>query len=122
MPRGTPSAVRDTAFLYSELINRRVSIRYPAGPATRTTLGRQPGEYLRRVRVHDISRGGIALVLRRPLKSGATVYVQVKNRILDFSFDLAAEVRHASRHTRGRWIVGFAFVRELSLAELATLL
>lgn len=122
MTLGTPSAVCEAAPAYSALLNRRFSVRYPCGAATATRVARKPGQYFRRVRVHDISQGGIALVLRKPLRPGKLLFIQVKNRILGFSFDLAAEVRHATKHTPGHWLVGCAFTRELSPAELASLL
>jgi hypothetical protein len=124
MPR-IPSAVAEAeqpAALYSELINRRVTLRYPCGPVTVTSIARKSRPRFTKARVHDISQGGIALILRRPPQVGEDVYLQLTNRILDFSFDLVAEVRHVERRPRVGWIVGLEFCEPLSLAELAALL
>ena len=63
-----------------------------------------------------------ALLLRRAPAVGETIFLQMSNSLLDFTFDLAAEVRHATPHTRGTWLVGLGFDRSLSLAELAALI
>jgi hypothetical protein len=101
--------------------NRRVSIRYPSSVATACGADTD-GVRFREVRVHDVSQGGIGLVLDKPLTVGDELYIQVTNNLLGFSYDLDAEVKHITPFAEGLWIVGFAFPRELTLAELAGLL
>ena len=62
------------------------------------------------------------MVLTKSLTTGDDLYIQVTNDILGFSYDLEAQVRHVSPFGAGRWIVGFAFPRELTPSELASLL
>src|SRR5438270_9394527 len=93
-------------------INRRLAVRYPTGVATADGVAGVNGIMFRNVRVYDISQGGIALVLTKPLKKGENFYIQVSNTILGFSYDLDAEVRHVTPFGAGRWIVGFSFPRE----------
>ncbi|MFO0965598.1 MAG: PilZ domain-containing protein [Gemmataceae bacterium] len=115
MLRDMPSLSRSASWL-----SRRLTIRYPSGLGADTGLA-SDGVACRRVKVHDISKGGIALLLRRPLEIGKEVLIQISNRPLRFSFDLGAVVRHATPFTRGRWIVGLQFHQELTGEELANL-
>ena len=114
-----PAAV--TRHAYSPATwNRRVTLRYACNAATPTTVSRNLG-VVRRVRVHDISQGGIAVILRDPLQLGEEFVIQIRNQILGFSYDLVAHVRHITQHAQGRWLVGLAFVESLSMAELTSL-
>ena len=122
MTLGIPPAVLERRPAPTARINRRVNVRYPSGAATTTAVGSSASPLLRRVRVWDVSQGGIAFILRKPLDVGQNVYIQITNRILNFTFDLAAEVRHVTKHTRGRWLVGLQFDRELTMAELASVI
>jgi hypothetical protein len=120
MPVSTTNAPSKT--LTACRVNRRLAVRYPSGVATADGVAGLHGVMFKNVRVYDISQGGIALVLNRPLKQGENFFIQVTNNILDFSYDLDAEVRHVRPFGPGRWIVGFEFPRELTTAELASLL
>ena len=122
MSRLNSSAVAAQPAAVSDLVNRRVSIRYPAGASTITAVVSERCSPFKKARVHDVSQGGIALVLREAPQVGDLIYLQLTNRILDFSFDLAAEVRHLTPTKRGAWIVGLQFDQALSPAELAALL
>src|SRR5687768_1993252 len=93
-PASAPHAQANGAGLYSTLINRRVSIRYPGGLATVASAAMQTASRFRKARIIDVSQGGIALVLRRQPKIGDFIVLQLTNRILQFTFDIAAEVRH----------------------------
>src|SRR5262245_37922464 len=122
MPVALPSEVSKESALSSALLNRRIAVRYPGVRTTSTRLARRGGVLFRGARVQDLSQGGIALVVGRPVKVGEDLCLHLKNRLLGFSFDLAAQVRHVRKVRRGRWVIGLAFARELSLAELACLL
>ena len=102
--------------------NRRVAIRYPCGLATATSVALDPAFFFRRVRVHNISTSGIGLFLKDPPQKGTQVYIRMKNQILNFTYDLCAHAVHAVQQEEGKWLVGFSFVRELTLGELASLL
>jgi hypothetical protein len=74
------------------------------------------------VRVYDVAQGGLALVLPRAPALGEAIYLQVSNDVLGFTYDRAAEVRHARPYQRGTWLVGLAFEQPLSAIELAGLI
>ncbi len=122
MPTPNPSAVAEHAALFGTLINRRVTIRRPCGAQTQATMAKQRRTPFQRARIHDISQGGVALVLRQAPAAGTTIFLQLTNSLLGFTYDLAAEVRHATPHRGGTWLVGLAFDRELSTGELAALI
>lgn len=117
-----PSVSAEQAALYGALINRRIAIRHPSAPAARAVLTRNTRSPFQKARIHDVSHGGIALVLRDAPAVGTTVYLQMTNRLLGFTFDLSAEVRHVSAHQRGTWLVGIEFDHALSPGELAALI
>jgi c-di-GMP-binding flagellar brake protein YcgR len=109
--------------LMSVPFNRRVTIRYPCGLATSTKLKIENNDPFRRVRGHNISQGGMALILEECPEVGALVNIRMKNRILNFSYDLSARIVHvAPTDNDGEYLVGLAFSRQLTLAELASLL
>lgn len=101
--------------------NRRVNVRYQASSTTAVDVQGKPGE-LGRGRVQDISRSGLALLLQHSLEAGTEVLIRVKNEALDLTYDLAARVVHSSKKDRDLWIVGCHLSRELTEAELETLL
>ena len=102
--------------------NRRVKLRYPCGLATATRVKFEKAGPFRRVVGHNISQGGMGLILPECPEVGTPVNVRVKNSILDFTYDLAARIVHVAPTDQGEWLVGLAFARQLSLAELASLL
>ncbi len=120
MPVQTETPVKKTRI--SSRINRRLAVRFPCPAATVDSVSAVATLLFRRVRVHDVSQGGIALVLPRPLAPGVQLSIQVTNHILGFSYDLEVEVRHVTAIGQHQWLVGFAFPRKLSHAELASLL
>ena len=103
-------------------IHRRLSIRYPCGLAMMTRVRLDNCKAFRRVLGHNISQGGMALILGEYPEIGSVVQVRMKNRILNFSYDLLARVVHVSPYEKNQWLVGLAFSKPLSLAELASLL
>lgn len=121
MPRTLPSPAARKASATAQLVNRRATIRYPCEGGTAELANRRLSRY-QKVRVHDISEGGIALLLKRPPQVGDWVFLQLTNRILQFSYDMVGEVRHVRPGRRGKWIVGLQFDDPLSPAELAALL
>ena len=122
MPRPDSPAEAERPAAPADLINRRVSIRYPGEESSISVLASKRRSPFRKVRVHDVSVGGIALILPLAPQVGEYIHLKLTNRILDFSFDLAAEVRHLTPTKRGAWIVGLEFEQPLSPAELASLL
>jgi hypothetical protein len=120
MTDAATSSAAAQAAVYGALINRRITIRRTASAAVAVSA-KQPRSPFQKVRIHDISQGGIALVLRHAPAVGEMICLQMTNRLLGFTYDLAAEVRHAQPLPRGTWLVGLAFDRPLSLGEFAAL-
>jgi hypothetical protein len=104
------------------LLNRRVDVRRSCSRSTSSRVSAGSNAKSRWAKIRDISVGGVALILSSPLKIGADLLIRMKNPHLSISYDLAARVVHATSQTRGRWLVGCAFARELSPLELETLL
>lgn len=102
--------------------NRRVTLRYPCGLATTTRIKADKADPFRRVVGHNISQGGMGLVLDECPEVGSLVNIRIRNSILNFTYDLAARIVHAVPNEYGEWLVGLAFARKLTLAELASLL
>jgi c-di-GMP-binding flagellar brake protein YcgR len=102
--------------------HRRVSVRYSCGLATATRIQLETDGFFRRAMGLNISQGGMAIILENSPDIGAEVQIRMRNRILNFSYDLSAHVVHANQNDQGKWVVGLQFSRKLSLAELAGLL
>ena len=107
--------------LMSLPFNRRVTIRYPCGLALTTRVKLDRADPFRKVVGHNISQGGMALVLEECPEVGIVVNIRMKNRLLDFSYDVSARIVHVAATDSGEWLVGLAFARQLTLAELASL-
>jgi hypothetical protein len=122
MPHSTPSALAPQAAPCPGGANRRLTIRHPCPPTTQVSAANDPHWPFQRVRVQDISQGGVALILPHAPAVGETIFLQMTNHILDFTFDLAAEVRNVGPHPRGSWLVGVAFDEALSAEELGGLI
>jgi hypothetical protein len=72
--------------------------------------------------IQNLSAGGVALRLRGPLRRGARLLIQLTDKGVGLAYDLSARVTHCTRQADGKWLVGCTFARELTPAELATLL
>jgi hypothetical protein len=114
------SSAAEQAAVFGALINRRITIRRAASAAIEVTASQSRTPFLK-VRIHDISQGGIALVLRHAPAVGDTICLKMTNRLLGFTYDLAAKVRHIRPLPRRNWLVGLAFDRALSLGEFTAL-
>jgi hypothetical protein len=120
MSESLASSAAEQAAAFGALINRRITIRRAASAAVEVTASKSCTPF-QKVRIHDISQGGIALVLRHAPVVGDTICLQMTNRLLGFTYDLGAEVRHVRSLRRGTWLVGLAFDQALSLGEFAAL-
>jgi c-di-GMP-binding flagellar brake protein YcgR len=122
MPHSTPSALAPQTAPRPVGANRRLTIRHSCAPATQVSVTNEPHWPFQRVRVLDISQGGVALILPDAPPIGETIFLQMTNRHLEFTYDLAAEVRHVVPHQRGSWLVGVAFDEALAAEDLAALI
>jgi hypothetical protein len=87
--------------------------RYVACQAHETRTG-----WLARIR--DISQRGIALVLRHRFEPGTELTIELETN--GWPRHLSVRVIYATRDTKDRWIIGCAFVSQLSEEELQGIL
>ena len=72
--------------------------------------------------IRDISTGGVGLVLKRRFEPGAGLAIELPAAGDCSEQTLLARVRHATRLPDGRWLLGCAFISELSDDEVQALL
>jgi PilZ domain len=102
--------------------NRRVSLRYPCGTeiSAKVKIGRE--DPFRSAPGQNISQGGMGVILDECPEVGLIVNIRLVDRVLSFSYELAARIVHVTPAGPGEWLVGLAFSRKLTVSELASLL
>src|SRR4051812_40840050 len=100
-------------------LNRRVAVRHVCRSGTAGRVAATRALVARSAPIQNLSVGGAALRLRRPLRRGARLLIQLTHKGVGLAYDLAARVTHCTRQADGKWLVGCAFARELAPAELA---
>src|SRR5688500_3343235 len=85
---------------------RRASVRYQCGPATPGKLYVGEKQEWQRAWVMDLSRGGMGLLVNRPLEVGKFIIIQMKSNDEKKVFDLSATVMHVTEKPSGDWVVG----------------
>jgi hypothetical protein len=103
-------------------LNRRVAVRRPCRPGTSARVAASRGLLARSALLVNLSQTGLALRLRRRVKRGSRLLIEMTNADLGLAYDLAARVVHSTQLPAGQWLIGCAFARELTAAELHTLL
>jgi c-di-GMP-binding flagellar brake protein YcgR len=105
-----------------DLTNRRGWVRYQCRPATggRVLVGEK--QEMQRGWLLNLSQGGAAMLLNRPLEAGQPVVLRIQKLEGNSAVELAARVVHSAPQLNGDWAVGFEFVRPLTDEELETLL
>jgi len=71
--------------------------------------------------VQDISRGGVAISLRRGFRQGTNLILDLATNAGELR-SIPVQVVHAKEERRGRWLLGCAFTPPLSEQELQDLL
>jgi hypothetical protein len=66
-------------------------------------------------RIHDISRGGVKIIIDRPLQPGTVVKVMVLQ-------PMKALVAHCTPQENGAFALGLSFAQEISLPEMLSFL
>jgi hypothetical protein len=66
----------------------------------------------------DISRGGLKLLLAQKFERGTTLKIRTVNDGPEKLGSVTAEVRYAVPTCQGKWMMGCAFLKELSESEL----
>jgi hypothetical protein len=71
-------------------------------------------------KLHDISAGGVGVVLSRRFEPGAVLSIELSDRGGN-PFTLLGRVVHVRLRREGRYLLGCAFVSQLSAEEVETL-
>jgi hypothetical protein len=101
---------------------RRADVRYyytrrPAAP-----YGVRGGVCEGEARLHDISRGGVALVAPRGIEPGTELFVGLPTADPDVTLTQLARVVHARRLGPLHWLIGCEFLSRLSEGDLERVL
>ena len=85
-------------------------------PATTSATDESEAAWL--ATVLDVSPCGIGLIMKRRFEPGTLLIVELSAAPNQVTRRLAVRVVHASRDTKGRWVIGCAFASALSPEEL----
>jgi hypothetical protein len=117
---GSPSVFEEPA--PTTAADRRAAVRYPCEvEATCQDPSDSDGECWS-ARVRDISTSGIGLLSTRPFDPGTALRVEMQSEDEAFGYTLMARVVHAVPQSGAEWLLGCAFARALSEAEVRNLL
>jgi hypothetical protein len=116
-----PEAKIKAADSNTAMIERRAWVRYPcdADSTCQAFMGARGLQWTAKVR--NISRGGIGLTLQRRFELGTLLAIDVQGRSDDAPSTLTARVAHVAALGDGSWLVGCAFISELSEDQLQDL-
>jgi hypothetical protein len=67
---------------------------------------------------HDLSSGGIGLILPRQLEAGSLLEIRMQNPKRNYSCTRLVLAVHSRPESDGNWLVGGLFYNELSIEEL----
>lgn len=101
---------------------RRQSIRYGISLETSCRLLAMVKDDPIPVRVRNISRGGISLVVHKQVESGTLLEIELLNRPNMVLSKLQVKITYAVEHPSGDWILGGSFVEKLSDEDIKALL
>jgi hypothetical protein len=101
---------------------RRAWVRYPAALEGVCYTPASAWGAFWKASIHDLSQGGIGLVLNEPFPADTVVAIELKSQRCESVRVFTARVRHVTSIDLGRWLVGCEFLRPLSKDDLAALL
>jgi hypothetical protein len=101
---------------------RRAWVRYPCDVegSCQALMAARGLQWVAKVR--NLSRGGMALTLRRRFEMGTLLAIEVQGRSAKSPSTLMGRVAHVTAMSDGTWLLGCAFSSELSEQELQALL
>lgn len=105
--------------------NVRGTARYRCAPATfgRVHVDSPEGDReFQHVWLTDLSRGGVGLVMLRPVPVGAGIQLSLRNPTTGQPVHLHGVVAHSTQQVSGDWLIGCQFATEISGDELDDLL
>jgi hypothetical protein len=101
---------------------RRHWYRYPCGPQIYCRLVIDGVVDFWAVRVHNLSTGGIKLMLDIPVPREKVVTVVLHNPACKYSCQRQVRIAYSHKVARIQFIVGGAFVKDLTAQEMQALL
>jgi hypothetical protein len=116
-----PVTICEADVLLADADPRRTSVRYACHHVTFYRPPAERGRESQLASVCDISAHGIGLLVRRCVKLGAILIVELHSTIAGVSHMRLARVTHATLQPSGSWCLGCEFARRLSDQELEAL-
>jgi hypothetical protein len=101
-------------------VDRRVWIRFPSRRATSCKLAGSDNEPSWPAQACDVSRGGLKLLSTRKFERGTTLKIGSISESAEKPAQVMAEVRYVTPTPEGKWMMGCAFLKELTEPELLT--
>jgi hypothetical protein len=77
---------------------------------------------MQRAWILNVSRGGVGLLLSRPLEAGQAILLRLTRTADGQVVELPAHVAHATQEPGGEWVVGCRLDNELTSEQLDALL
>jgi hypothetical protein len=104
-------------------VERRARVRLPQSQdiycQPRTSSAQEAGQTGWLGKLHNISTGGLALILKKRFEPGTVLIVELGvDRAVG---SVTVRVVHTTLSTKGRWIIGCEFLRPLSDEEVQAL-
>jgi hypothetical protein len=121
MPEHTIPTMTDRITASPHRIERRATVRYPFNQPALWRASESHGSVCLWGQVRDISLEGMGLVLKRGLKPGTLLIVELENPGRQKT-TLEAQVVHSTLQPDGTWHTGCTLTRRLTDEELKTLL
>jgi hypothetical protein len=100
---------------------RREAERFLPEPSSICRVVSDVQDEVARATVRDLSATGIGLLVRKPIKPGSVLILNLEVRECRLPRPLPVRVMHAAPAAEGNWLVGCQFVRRLSEPELQIL-
>jgi hypothetical protein len=100
---------------------RREAERFLPEPSSICRVVSDTQDEVARATVRDLSATGIGLLVRKPIKPGSVLILNLEVRECRLPRPLPVRVMHAAPADEGNWLVGCQFVRRLSEPELQIL-
>src|SRR6266446_10295354 len=114
-PSPAPGADRSAAE-----VDRRVWVRFPSRRATYCKRADNNDEPSWPAQACDVSRGGLKLLSTRKFERGITLKIGSINQSGEKPAQVMAEVRYVTPTPEGKWMMGCAFLKELTEEDLLT--
>lgn len=103
------------------LIERRASVRhYPSEKFSQVMVAKRGRPW--KAMIHDLSRTGIGLVMNQTFEPETMLAVELQSPDMELLYTVLTKVVRSVPRPNGAFLIGCAFVRELTEEELRNLL